>query len=75
MQINDFESRKADFPYDADYITDQEGHIKSIVLDYSTFKKIEDVLLDYGLAKAMEEATDDDEVDLETAISVMNNFS
>ena len=67
MQINDFESRKTDFPYVTDYITDQEGHIKSIILDYATYKKIEEVLLDYGLAKAMEEVADDEDVDLETA--------
>jgi len=67
MVINESEIRKTGFPYDADYITDQEGHIKSVVLDYSTYKKIEEVLLDYGLAKAIEETADEDTVDLETA--------
>jgi len=33
----------------------------------STYKKIEKVLLDYGLAKAIEETADEDTVDLETA--------
>jgi ubiquitin len=36
-------------------------------LDYSIYKKIEEVLLDYGLAKAIEETADEDMVDLETA--------
>ena len=67
MQINDFESRKTDFPYDADYVTDHKGHIKSVILDYSTYKKIEEVLLDYGLTKAMEEVEGEEEVDIETA--------
>ncbi len=54
----------------ADYITDQSGNIKSVVLDYKTFKKIEEILIDYGLAKAMEEGQDDEEVDLETAMKL-----
>jgi ubiquitin len=37
------------------------------VLVYSTYKKIEDVLLDYGLAKAIGETADEDTVDLEMA--------
>jgi hypothetical protein len=67
MQINDSDSGKIGFPYDAEYITDQKGHIKSVILDYTTYKKIEEILLDYGLAKAMDEAAEEDEVDLETA--------
>ena len=54
----------------ADYITDQSGNIKSVVLDYQTFKKIEDIIIDYGLGKAMEEVQDDEEVDLEEAIKL-----
>ncbi len=54
----------------ADYITDQGGNIKSVVLDYQTFKKIEEILIDYGLGKAMEEVQDDEEVDLDTAMKL-----
>ncbi len=54
----------------AEYITDQSGNIKSVVLDYQTFKKIEEILVDYGLGKAMEEVQDDEEVDLETAMKL-----
>ncbi|MFP4399894.1 MAG: hypothetical protein ACLFPK_07280 [Desulfonatronovibrio sp.] len=54
----------------ADYITDQGGNIKSVVLDYQTFKKIEEILIDYGLGKAMEEVQDDEEVDHETAMKL-----
>ncbi len=49
------------------YITDEKGNIKGVILDYKTFKKIEELLLDYGLLKAMKEVEDEDEVDLETA--------
>jgi len=55
------------FPYPADYITTNKGEIKSVILDYATFQKIEKIMLDYGLGKAMQEAEDDDEIDLQTA--------
>ncbi len=54
------------------YIVDESGDIKKVILDYESFKKIEELLLDMGLAKAMEEALDDEEVDLEQAKILMN---
>jgi hypothetical protein len=49
------------------FITDASGSIKSVIIDYATFKKIEQILLDEGLAKAMTEIQDEEEVDLEEA--------
>ncbi len=49
------------------FITDASGSIKSVIIDYATFKKIEQILLDEGLAKAMTEIQDEEEVDLEKA--------
>lgn len=49
------------------FITDEEGSIKSVVIDFKTFKKIEDILLDQGLAKAMDEVEDDEELSLDEA--------
>ncbi len=54
------------------YIVDESGDIKNVIIDYKSFKKIEELLLDMGLAKAMEEALDDEEVDLEQAKILMN---
>ncbi len=54
----------------ADYITDQQGNIKSVILDYQTYRKIQEILMDYGLGKAMEEALDDEEVDLDNAMKL-----
>ena len=51
----------------ADYVMDRQGNIKSVILDYRTFQILEEVLLDYGLGKAMEEAEDDEELSLEAA--------
>ena len=49
------------------YITDDRGKIKSVILNYQKYKKFEEMLLDVGLAKAMEEVKDDEEVDLQEA--------
>lgn len=49
------------------YIVDQEGDIQSVVLRYQDYKKIETILLDLGLGKAMEEIEDDEEINLDEA--------
>ncbi len=56
------------------YLVGETGNIKDLVVDYATFKKMEDVLLDYGLGKATEEVADDEEVDLETAKRISHNW-
>jgi hypothetical protein len=69
MQI---EKTKRDIKlFHADYITDQEGKIKSVILDYKTYRKIEELLLDYGLVKAMEETLEDEELDIESAKKIV----
>jgi hypothetical protein len=47
------------------YITDEAGKIQSVILDYATYKRIEEILLDEGLLKAMEEVEDEDAFDYE----------
>jgi len=49
------------------YITDENGSIKAVMIDFKTFKKIEGILADQGLAKAMMEIEEDGEIDLEEA--------
>lgn len=49
------------------FIVNDEGEIQSVVLDYKSYKNIEELLLDHGLLKAMEEVAEDEEVDLEEA--------
>jgi len=49
------------------YITDESGTIKNVVIDLDTFRKIESLILDQGLAKAMDEVQDDVEYDIEEA--------
>ena len=49
------------------YITDESGTIKKVVINFNTFRKIEDLILDQGLAKAMYEVQNDVEYDIEEA--------
>ena len=49
------------------YITNESGTIKNVVIDLKTFRKIEELILDQGLAKAMDEVQDDVEYDIEEA--------
>lgn len=51
----------------AEYITDRQGKIKSVIIDYATFLELEEILLDQGLGRAMDEVAHDELVDLETA--------
>lgn len=45
------------------YITDESGNIKSVILDYQVYKKIEELLLDEGLLKAMKDVQNDEEIE------------
>lgn len=54
------------------YIIDDEGRPISVIIDFSTFKKIEELITDFGLARAMDEVKDEEEIDLETAIKLSN---
>lgn len=49
-------------------IVDENGRPTSVMIDYELFKKLEAIILDMGLAKAMEEVEDEEELDLESAL-------
>jgi hypothetical protein len=53
------------------YIVDESGRIMDVVLDYKSFLKIEGLMLDVGLGRAMDEALNDEEFDLEEAKSII----
>lgn len=53
------------------YVVDDKGKVKSVIVDYEDFKKIEELLLDLGLARAMEDLETEDELDLEEAKKIM----
>ena len=56
------------------YITDESGAIKNVVIDLNTFRKIESLILDQGLAKAMDEVQDDVEYDIEEAKILLKHY-
>ena len=49
------------------YLTDEDGTVTAVMIDVETFRKIESVLLDQNLARAMAEVEDDEAVDLAAA--------
>ncbi|MCP4594020.1 MAG: antitoxin [bacterium] len=49
------------------YIVDEAGDVKSVIIDYERFQQLEELLLDLGLANAMEEVAGEEEVSLEEA--------
>ncbi len=53
------------------YLTDEKEQIKNIVISLSDFKKIEELILNYGLGKAMNEIENEEGYDLETAKSLV----
>ena len=56
------------------FVVDNAGNIQSVILDYEQFKKVEEILLDYGIAKAMDDAVNDIEISSEDAVKVITNF-
>ena len=57
------------------FIIDEAGVIKSVVIDYATFHKMEEAILNAGLEQAMLEIEDEQEISLEEAMlkaSVVN---
>ena len=46
-----------------EYITDEHGNIKRVILDYDTFKEFEPYLEDYLLGKLMQKEENEPEVD------------
>ncbi len=53
------------------FITDNKGKIKSVIVGYKQYKKIEEILLDYGLTKAMEEVENEENISLKEAKELM----
>ena len=49
------------------FIVDDDGEVQSFILDYKSYQRIEELLLDYGMLKAMEEVAEEEEIDLKEA--------
>jgi len=61
-EYNLFIHRRDIIEFPRHYIVDESANVTKVVLDYDIFKKIEEVLLDTGLVKAMEVVEEDEEL-------------
>jgi hypothetical protein len=52
------------------FITDSSGNVKDVIISIEDFKKIEEIILDTGLGKSMEEIIHEEEYNLEKAIKL-----
>lgn len=55
------------------YITDEDGSVKSVVIDFETYKRIEEALLDQGLADAMKEVATEPNVSAEEIRKILSD--
>ncbi|TAL71044.1 MAG: antitoxin [Bacteroidetes bacterium] len=46
------------------FLVDEKGNVKSVLLDYEDFKQIEELLLDNTLGKLMSQISNEEEFDL-----------
>ena len=47
------------------FIVDESGAIKGVIIDYSIYKQIEEILEDFYLGKIMENCSGEEEFDIE----------
>jgi hypothetical protein len=45
-----------------EFVTDEKGNIKSVILNYKIFKEVEELIDDYLLGKIMLQSANDDEI-------------
>lgn len=57
------------------YIVNEEGTPEAVVVDIKTFRKIEELLLDQALGKAMDEVAGEEELDLDDAKKFLEGIS
>jgi hypothetical protein len=53
------------------YIVDEKGEVQSVVIDYESFKKFEELIEDYSLGQLMYEDKDDAEYDITQAMKFL----
>jgi len=56
------------YPFAKEFITDAEGHIRQVVLDFDDYQKLLEALEDEGLYRAMQEVRDEQPLSLAEAL-------
>ncbi len=54
------------------YVTNEQGEIQDVIISYKKYKQIEEIILNIGMGKAMEEYIEDEEISLEDAKKLTN---
>jgi len=57
-----------------EYIITDDNQKKAVLIDIETFKKIEEILEDYGLAKYMKEVEEEEPLSIENAKKYYRNL-
>ncbi|NMG60440.1 hypothetical protein E1H12_18455 [Geitlerinema sp. P-1104] len=57
------------YPFAQELITDVSGKIRKVILDFSDYKRLLEVIEDEGLYQAMREVKDETSLDLEAALA------
>jgi len=61
---------KADkYPFAQEFITDTEGNIKNVVIDFHDYQRLLEVIEDEGLILAMKEVQDETPLNLDEALA------
>ncbi|USR89547.1 hypothetical protein NEA10_11685 [Phormidium yuhuli AB48] len=57
------------YPFAQELITDVSGKIRKVILDFSDYRRLLEVIEDEGLYQAMREVKDETSLDLEAALA------
>jgi hypothetical protein len=55
-----------------EYLVNESGNIKSVLIDIEQYRKIEPIILDYALGEAMSEIEDEEAISLDDALKLIN---
>ncbi len=57
-----------DYPFAQEFITDTQGHIKKVIINFKDYERLLEILEDEGLYRAMMEVKDEKPLSLEEAL-------
>ena len=62
-----------DYPFTQELITDTQGNISKVIIDFNDYQKILEMLEDRGLYLAMQETIDETPMSKEEALKELNS--
>lgn len=61
-----------DYPFAQELITDSQGHIQKVVINFQDYERIIEAIEDEGLYRAMREVKDETPLSLEEALAELD---